>query len=88
MAFPAITTLRLLGPMTHFTDDKTEAKKRRNDLPRATKSKTWGMDLSTTNPSRNVARAVACWELSAFGPDDHVPEEGATGPSSEPFPSR
>lgn len=61
--FPAITTARLWAPLTQFTDDKTEAKSR-CDLPKAMKPKTRGMDLSTSNLSRNLAKAGTYWELS------------------------
>lgn len=48
--FPAITTSRLLEPLTQFTDNKTEAKKGR-DLPKATKPKAGGMDLPRPIPA-------------------------------------
>lgn len=56
--FPTITTLRLLGSLTQFTDDKRRLKRRYN-LSGAVKPKARGMDPSKSNPNRNLARADA-----------------------------
>lgn len=69
--FPAITALRLLGSLTRFTDDKTEAERGamivQSHKVQGQRHGPIHVQSQQEGLSRNLARAGASWEVSNLG---------------------